>query len=447
MTVLTRIMRSKAAARGLGVWAPAGPAVRVAAEGHALRTDAAASSAGRVVVGVVPDAGTLLQRLTLPPAKAAVTDQLVRQQIASLLPGMGDRLGIAWRRDVRSGDVTVAAGPRAVLGDGAEAAELGDCDLVVPCGLALDALLSRGMDAAAAPAAWAVDCGGLTWLLLYAGGGLMAAEAVGPGEAVDAVFADLARALEPEHRPAQITWVGDAAPPAGLGGPAGIDPPGWTGSAGGPAAWPAAGAALIGGLAHEAQGLDLEALPGATPAPRRRGHYGADARAGSWSRWLMAGLWLVVASGFWVWAVASGGARQSAVVEELGLSRSAIPPLDRRLAVGRYLETSGPALLAVLDELGQKTRRWQLDELSWERESGLTLRGTLESADAVAQLARAMATMRTLTGVQVRRQAPAGHRRVSYTLTAGPSSKYFGAFVEPSAMPAGDAESKPEDTP
>ena len=113
------------------------------------------------------------------------------------------------------------------------------------------------------------------------------------------------------------------------------------------------------------------------------------------------------------------------MVDDLGLSRAEIPKLDRGLAVGRYLETSGPSLLAVLDELGQKTsggRRggggWMVDEVQWARDSGVTLRGTLQSADALANLARTMSTMRTLTGVQVRRQEPANNDQVTYTIVA-----------------------------
>ena len=460
MSLWQRLTAGGTARRAVGVSLGADGPRRVGVDGSALVADAPAGFAPGHAVGVVPDAGTLLRRLALPPAKAAVTDRLVRQQVASLLPGMDGRLAIAWRRDATSGEVTVAAAPRAALRAAAQAAaDVRGCDLQVPAGLALDALLSRGMSAADAPAAWAIDTDGLTWLLLYAGGGLIAADSVGPGEAAEAVFADLVAGMEPEARPSELTWVGrGGALPEASDGVAHVRaadlPPqtGWTSGGAEPAAWLAAGAALIGRQLREAEGLDLEETPGpaeaeadaaqgAAPAPRRRRPgRAADTPAVSGMRWAVVGLWLLGALGLWAWAVGTGGARQAAVIDELGLSSSAIPTLDRGLAVGRYLETSGPSALAVLDELGQKTKRWMLDEVTWERDGGLTLRGTMQSADALAKLAQSMATMRTLTGVQVRRQTPEGNNKVAYTITASPSAKFFGAFVEP-RKPATDKNS------
>lgn len=436
--------------RTLGVVPWSGGIQKLGLDGEQLLGNLDKGFAADVTVAAVSDAGTLLRRFALPPAKAAVTDRLVRQQVAALLPGMDAQLAIAWRRNPESGDVTVAAGPRAALRAASQAPDLRGCDLLVPFGLALDALVSHGMNRGDSPAAWAVHTPELAWLLCYAEGGLVAADSVGPGEAVDAVFADLIQSLEPGQRPTQMTWVGRAgqlpAAEPGLTHAAadGFGPrTGWTvapevdDGAGG---WLAAGAALIGRQAHDAEGLEVDDAPepaqGQTPsaaasAPRRRPRHGDQGPAVSVGRWAAVGLWLVGALVVWAWAVGSGGARQAAVVEELGLSQSAIPQLDQGLAVARYFETSGPSLLAVLDELGQKTKGWMLDEAIWERESGLTLRGNLNSADALAQLARTMSAMRTLTGVEVRRQEPAGNRKVSYTLKASPSRKYFGAFVEP----------------
>ena len=215
--------------------------------------------------------------------------------------------------------------------------------------------------------------------------------------------------------------------------------------------WLAAGAAVIGRQARDAEGLDLEeaavadqadptaASSAATQPPRRRPGRLAEGPPVSVGRWVVVGLWLLAALAVWAWAVASGGARQTAVVDDLGLSRAEIPKLDRGLAVGRYFETSGPSLLAVLDELGQKTGAggggngggWMVDEVQWKRDTGVTLRGTLRSADALAELARTMATMRTLTGVQVRRQEPADNDKVTYTVVASPSATWYGNFVEP----------------
>jgi len=423
-----------------------------------------------VTVAAVPDPGTLLRRLDLPPAKAVVTDRLVRQQVAALLPGMDDRLALAWRRDPRHGGVTVAAGPRATLAAAADDLFTREADLVVPYGLALDALLSHGMGEADEPAAWAVDCGAVTWLLLYAAGALVAAEAVAsddsatPIEPVDGVFADMAAALTPDQRPSRLIWVGRESVPehGGLGvwhAVADDLPPhtGWSGAGRDAWSWLGAGAARLGRQGRDAEGLDLAEAPAAGVAPhaaaspRQRPSRRSAGPPVSVTRWAVVGLWLLAALGLWAWAVASGGARQTAVVEGLGLSRSAIPRLDRGLAVGRYLETSGPSLLAVMDELGQKTGGgdggWMLDEIQWERDSGLTLRGSLGSADAVAELARAMATMRTLTGVQVRRQAPEGDDQVSYTVVASPSSTFYGAFVEPRKAEATPESEDPDRTP
>lgn len=455
MSVWKRLTSGGGPRRTVGVCVDAGGsgARRAGLDGERLLASAPNDFASDVSVAAVSDAGTLLRRLSLPPAKPAVTDRLVRQQVAALLPGMDAQLALAWRRDPRSGDVTVAAGPHAALRAASDAAELRGGDLRVPFGLALDALFSRGASDGDAPAAWAVDCGPMTWLLLYAGGGLVAADTVGPGESVGAVFADLVAGLPPERRPTRLTGVGrDGTPPGSEPGgvsEAASDFPAATGWTGGhdSATWLAAGAALVGRQARDAEGLDFtEAVAAGGSASvsaserraRRTGRL-ADGPSVSGRRWAVVGLWLLAALGFWAWAVASGGARQTAVVDELGLSRAAIPGLDRGLAVGRYLETSGPSLLAVMDELGQKTGGgkgekaggWMLDEIVWERDTGLTLRGTLGSADTLAELARSMATMRTLTGVQVRRQAPEGDDQVSYTIVASPSSTWYGSFVEP----------------
>ncbi len=448
--------------RTLGVVPWSGSVQRVGLDDDKLIVSEIDTFTADLTVAVVPDAGTLLRRLSLPPAKAAVTDQLVRQQVAALLPGMDARLAIAWWRNPESGEVTVAAGPRAALRAASQAPELQGADLLVPFGLALDALLAHGMKPADAPAAWAVHTPELAWLLCYAHGGLVAADSVGPGESVESVFADLIQSLEPGQRPAQLTWVGhEGSLPAsqpglthaaakGLG-----DPARWSADPAAAAAtdagsWLAAGAALVGQQTHDAEGLELDDIPepvqgqtpsAAAPAPRRRPGRVAQGPAVSAARWAAVGVWLVGALAVWAWAVGSGGARQAAVVEELGLSASVIPKLDRGLAVGRYFETSGPSLLAVLDELGQNTKGWMLDEAIWKRDTGLTLRGNLNSADALAQMARTMSAMRTLTGVEVRRQEPQGDRKVSYTLHASPSAKFFGAFVEPK-KPAEQSKSK-----
>ena len=298
MRLWPRMMAGGGPRRTLGVWVGtgAGDVQRAGLDGEKLRVAVPASVASEVSVAAVPDAGVMLRRLSLPPAKAAVTDQLVHQQVAALLPGMDAQLAVAWRRDLQSGDVTVAAGSRGVLRSASGAEELQDCDLLVPAGLALDALLSRGMNPEDAPAAWAVDCGPVIWLLLYAQGGLVVADSLaagpGPGESIEGVFADLLAGLTPEQRPAGLTWVGrDAAPSAeaeGAGLPQVVadDLPkhtGWSGTGAGAdaGAWLAAGAALIGRHGRDAEGLDLEEAARRDRGLRdRRGHGSAPASTG-----------------------------------------------------------------------------------------------------------------------------------------------------------------------
>ena len=118
-----------------------------------------------------------------------------------------------------------------------------------------------------------------------------------------------------------------------------------------------------------------------------------------------------------------------------GLDAAATASLQTRLNVARYLETAGPSPLAILDELSRSTEGFMIDELRYERDGSLTIRGTERSGERVNAIAASLAKMRTLESVQVRNQAAKDREQVEYTIVAEPASRFVEAFV-----PAGPAD-------
>ncbi len=112
------------------------------------------------------------------------------------------------------------------------------------------------------------------------------------------------------------------------------------------------------------------------------------------------------------------------------LDQDRLSQLDQQIQVARYLETSGPIPLAIIDEIGQKTQGFMFDGLTYERGGTVRITGKQDSADAVGKLTEALAKVRTLWAVQLQNQTGAGEK-TQFDITATASPKYFGAFVEP----------------
>jgi hypothetical protein len=147
--------------------------------------------------------------------------------------------------------------------------------------------------------------------------------------------------------------------------------------------------------------------------------------------WAIAAGWLLLACAAWYAVDLRTASVSREAVEGQGLSLDDVRALDTQLAVGRYLEQSGPTFLAILDELTQKTSGFQVDSVRYERQGQLTLRGNDRSGDAVNKIAADMAKMQTLASVQVRSLSQSDRERVSYTIVADANQRFTGSFIKP----------------
>ncbi|CAN0443350.1 unnamed protein product, partial [Ectocarpus fasciculatus] len=96
------------------------------------------------------------------------------------------------------------------------------------------------------------------------------------------------------------------------------------------------------------------------------------------------------------------------VVNRADLTPEKLTTLNTELAVARYLETSGPHVLAILDEFSQKTKGFLIDEIRFERDGQFAVRATARSAGEINQLASDLSQMQTLASVRIRNQAVKG---------------------------------------
>ena len=157
-------------------------------------------------------------------------------------------------------------------------------------------------------------------------------------------------------------------------------------------------------------------------------------------RWSAAALALAAAVAGYVTADTIRSQAQAQVINQAGLERQQQSRLDTELAVARYLETSGPGVLPILDELGRLTRDFMVDDLRYERSGQFVLRATARSADDINRLARELSNMTTLDSVRVRSQNAKGRDEIEYTLVAVPASDFQGLVNPPATPPSPAAE-------
>ncbi|MEM1026615.1 MAG: hypothetical protein AAGJ38_00865 [Planctomycetota bacterium] len=169
----------------------------------------------------------------------------------------------------------------------------------------------------------------------------------------------------------------------------------------------------------------------------------APRRVPVWA-WAAALLALVVAAGLWVRSdlrAADALSQAEARHPELAQETQA---LRRQLNVLTYLESRPPTLLAILDEVTDKSNRFNPDTLRFSTDGGLEFSGVLRSADEIGSLVADLSRMRTLASAQLRSQKVQGREEVAYQITAQPHPRFFEAFVPP---PRPDTESSASDEP
>ncbi|MBB6429899.1 hypothetical protein HNQ40_001705 [Algisphaera agarilytica] len=153
---------------------------------------------------------------------------------------------------------------------------------------------------------------------------------------------------------------------------------------------------------------------------------------------LLAAVTLLVVSDF------KRAERITRAVDEAELDASKLKELNTDLSVARFLETTGPSFLAILDEFSHQTEGFMIDEMRYERNGLFTVQATGRSSDQVNQLAAKLSEMKTLSSVRIRSQAAKDRDKVEYTLVAVPAEQYAAPFAPPRHKPKDSAEASAE---
>ena len=433
---------------GLYLDGDAAHAVRAAAGKDGWRFERLPSPPDRkgAAVGLAADLPYgIFRRMPMPAADRATTARAVRMQVETMLPGQEDRLRWGWKRADADGEAAVLL--FAVTGDVLDAA-VGRAasgsppGVVTPTAFALDALLSATAgDQLHRPLCVVAAGRSYVNVLQYRGGSLVQIEtldAAGGGDTWVSQAADAARRAGGDERGAAVLCLGDAANVADeLAERAGRVRVG-AGDVLPVEALPdmslatlyAAGAAVAAAEPTEHLNLLPEAEGDAAAAPTP-----------SWRAWAVAAAWLVAALVGLYLVDTRTAARYDAALAGGGLDPAATAQLQTRLDAARYLETAGPSPLAILDELSRSTEGFMIDELRYERDGSLTIRGTERSGERINAIAASLAKMKTLEAVQVRNQDVKDRDKVEYTLVARPSPRFVEAFVpEAGSATSGGAE-------
>ena len=439
----------------------------------------------------------VIQRLDLPPADDATTHQLVEAQLERLMPGTADHVRWGWRRIDEAGAVLVCSAARRPLERlASQAGATPQPDLVTtPTAALLELFLTMGkpeqgpltvVAVEGGGGGGGVDVGGRVHLLREVGGPgveLQTLDAPGAGAGAggdhvmdgdglasllrSATSADVATptagsvlprsglatgsrftllteatptppewiaacrsALALEHVPVSDCLRLNAAPSvAGAGAGAGGGVGAGATSAGlslSLAEWTAAGAAA--GLLRSGPAINL--LP-----PDQQRHAPARSTRPGIKRWAAAAVLLLGAAGFFIWADLQAARDAGDAIRAAGLERQQVRELDQQLEVARFLETSGPGILAILDEISQLTTGFMIDEVRFERDGQFVLQATSNSSGEVSQLVRDLSKMQTLDSVRIRNQAATGRDEIEYTLVAVPATRFQLPAVPPPLSP------------
>lgn len=398
----------------------------------------------------------VLHRLDLPPADAATTPKLIAAQLETLIPGQAEHVRWGWQRTGDGHPVLVYTAARRRLDALLEKAALAPPPAAVTApGPALhqvfsactatehrDHLLVVGWDRER------------LHLLRYRRGQLDSLETVGlpevsqPNETDAMQAASLARQQLDESQPQDgdkprcfVLLTHDEPSSEALSG--------FERALGCPARR-ADGLLRVDGLEQTTLPNVIAigaALAAADPGDaidlsdnQRSDHAGAGDHP-SRGRWIAAAALMLAALVLLYVSDTRKADRLEQAVEDAGVEARDLSSLNTDLAVARYLEKSGPGFLAILDELSHRTEGFMVDELRFEREGLFTMQATGQSAQQINQLVEKLTEMKTLTSVRVRNQAAGGNDKITYTLVAVPSPRFFAPFAPPE-LPANN----PSDT-
>ncbi|MEM9418795.1 MAG: hypothetical protein AAGA25_07080 [Planctomycetota bacterium] len=174
---------------------------------------------------------------------------------------------------------------------------------------------------------------------------------------------------------------------------------------------------------HPEQAINLvddlgigDARPSDRPSPRR---------------WAIAVVTLLAALTLLVMSDLKRAERITRAVDEAELDSRKLAELNTDLRVARFLETTGPSFLAILDEFSHQTEGFMIDEMRYERNGLFTVQATGRSSDQVNQLAAKLSAMKTLSSVRIRSQAAKDRDKIEYTLVAVPAEQYSAPFAPP----------------
>ncbi len=410
---------------------------------------------------VLPDHAGLYRQIKAPQAADEVVDKIVAAQVETMLPGQGEGLRWGWSRAGRSQDLWVHAVAQrdidkalAVLPGGFEAAwAVSDTMALARLALTTTSLTTTGPVALVAigetrTALIAVNQGRLTGVSVLDAGYAKAAGSKLQNESWIEELRDawdgLLNEVKQDDRPGRCL----------LSCPLGDDP-GLAEAVNQATDLPIQPFEDQGDI-YGVRAADVPALIAAsaaavcfdpvTPAVRlSAGHDRSPLMASMKRNLVIAGSWLVVALLCLCLLDHYRAGRISAVLSTGPLSSESLAELDRQIAIARYLETSGPIPLAILDEIGQVTQTVMLDELTYQRGGELQISGMCESGDEISTLTASLAKAQTLSAVSLQSQNQAD-KKVRYEIVATPSSRFFGAFVEPAKPKQEAQEDGPENT-
>ncbi len=377
---------------------------------------------------VLPPGAALHRRVTLPPADADTTRQLVAVRAEALLPGQAKQCAIGWSRDPdhaqratdseRDGDnAWVTFVPERVLNQTrGEHADQPPATAQPAAFVSFPVALAAAQRRGGAAVAVGVTPNQTT-LAHHAAGRLIevteldespitSAEAPLVSDALLALPAhtSVAWCAPAAHRDALSRWDSPRTEPT----PRAVEDLGAALARGAalayaaPAGWPIAG-------------LDeLADAAAANPVSRRA--------------WWVAAAAVVAALVLWVAADLYAGRTVTNARDAHPDFESQTDTLQNQLSLLNALELRPPTLLAMLDEFTEKIDGFSFQTLHYDADGDLQLTGQRKGGDQVQQLVTALADSRTLRTARLRNQSREGDQ-LRFEIVATPSDRFFEAFV------------------
>ena len=399
------------------------------------------------IAWTLPPGRALHRRITLPPADAATTDQLVAVRAEALLPGQAAKVRHGWARDqdnpssptwvvlVAQDAVECALHGMSFLKETQAANEL--CD-AVPAPVALAAAQPEkiaGMTIALLDTQTAVvhyDAHGLIDIAEVDGRpkNFQNHETDWLASLDDALNdSDFHTAASQTDKTSRVTWIGSDI--------TATDTQRWSAALNLPHATLSLqppGAAL-------ARGAAIAAMDSRWPTIRLTPRSSKQAQGLVTPRsWALAVVALMLALGLWVWSDLHAAAAIAQAHDQHDSLDERAAALSQQLALLNHLEQRPPTLLAMLDEFTDKSKDFRPKTLHYDADGDLEIAGQLSSPGKISELVAALAQTRTLASARLRSQKRAGDDGVAYEIVATPSDRFFEAFVPVPKIKQSDEE-------